>query len=630
MQPATPATFKNVTTASSIAAAFWERAAETPDAPVYRYAVASSTSATRIWRSETYASCSVKIARLAHFLADIGVGVGTPVAILSNTRPEWMIADMAIQTLGAVTVSIYQSLPAHEVGFILYDSGASVLLIENEEQAQKLWQLYSGPCPIPAREDLPASEAKIELTNIVTFEPLLDLLSTPVPAIPFDAIVDDASEIDTPPPLPALTRESLSSIVYTSGTTGPPKGVLQSHGNHLTNVAQVAESGVFLLDGSLFLYLPLAHSFARLAYYVGFLTSAWLVLPAVTDHHSSRIDLASIARDMSEGSPSVVPSVPRLFEKIASMVKVRGNQHTVLRVTLRNAERVYAIRAAGGSPSLWQRLLYKLCTPVRAMMKEKLFGTRFSHGISGGAKLDPGVNRFFEALGVTVCEGYGLTETCVATHVNLPNNHLIGSVGPALAGVEVRITPEDGEILLRGPNVTRGYHNRRRATAEAWDAEGWFHSGDIGRVDENGFLYITDRKKELIITAGGKKVAPQGIEGLFKRHPFVSHAFLYGEGRPYCVMLLTLNEHETRAMMQDRGITVTAETQLAHLEPVQQLVATAVEQTNQELASYETIKRFILLKEDFTIENGLLTPTLKMKRKLIVARYSSEIESLYA
>lgn len=629
MQSDSPTTFANVASASSIAAAFWQRAAATPEGPVYRYAVAPSATGTRIWHTEGYASCAAKVARFAHHLKKIGVGVGTPVAILSNTRPEWMIADMAIQSLGAVTVSIYQSLPAHEVGFILYDSRATVLLIENEEQAQKVWQLYSGPCPIPEREDLPASEAKIELTHIVTFEQLDTPVSTPVLAVRFESIVNDSQYPTTPPPLPALSREDLASIVYTSGTTGPPKGVLQSHGNHLTNVAQVAESGVFLLDGSLFLFLPLAHSFARLAYYVGFLTSAWLVLPAVIDHRSSKVDLASVARDMTAGAPSVVPSVPRLFEKIASMVRVRSSERTVLRLTVRNAEQVYAIRAAGGSPSLGQRILHALCAPVRKLMKETLFGSNFSHGISGGAKLDPGINRFFEALGILVCEGYGLTETCVATHVNLPTRRCIGSVGPALTGVEVRITPADGEILLRGPNVTRGYHNRPRATAEAWDAEGWFHSGDVGRVDESGFLYITDRKKELIVTAGGKKVPPQSIESLFKRYPFVSHAFLYGEGRPYCVMLVTLNDPETRAMLRARGITVTRDTPLTQLEPAQQLVATAVEQINQELASYETIKRFTVLEEDFTIENGLLTPTLKMKRKVIVARYSAEIEALY-
>lgn len=621
--------YDNVVRAASIAEAFWSRCSQNPDAPLYKYAVAPSATGARVWRNETYATVAPSIARIAAYLASLGVGVGTPVAIVSHTRPEWALADIAIQSLGAVTVSVYQSLPWHEVGYILYDSKATIVVIENEEQAQKIQQLRTTPCPIPEREAFPASEELLQIAHVISFEKL----DTDVGAVVIDQLVQDESLPSAPPPLPAVDREGVASIVYTSGTTGPPKGVPQTNGNHLTNVRQAAEVGVFVLDGTLFLYLPLAHSFARLAYYIGFLTSAALVFPAVVDHKSSKVDLSSVARDIREGAASVIPSVPRLFEKMAAALQARaagrGLQQKILALCIRNAQAVYAARQSNQTPGILQRIIYDGLAPVRAKVKAQLFGNTFSHGISGGAKLDPTVNRFFDALGILVCEGYGLTETCVATHVNLPARRKISTVGPALRDVEVRIAPEDGEILLRGPNVTRGYLNRPQATTEAWDADGWFRTGDIGTLDAEGFLSITDRKKELIVTAGGKKIAPQGVEALFKRYPFISQAFLYGEGKPYCVMLFTINDLETRAMLTEQGIDLTPDTKLSQVDSLRKLVAHAVDRANSELSSYETIKRYTILDEDFTIENGLLTPTLKMKRKSIRTQHLALIESLY-
>ena len=390
---------------------------------------------------------------------------------------------------------------------------------------------------------------------------------------------------------------------------------------------------MFLLNGSLFLYLPLAHSFARLAYYVGFLTSTSLVLPAIADRRTSRIDLQSTAKDLQEGAPSVLPSVPRLFEKMAAALQTKasgsGIGNHLMRLTISNAQRVYTKKERGEPASIFDQVMYNGLASIRATIKSRLFGANFSHGISGGAKLDPEVNRFFDALGITICEGYGLTETCVATHVNLPGQRKIGSVGPALDGVEVKICPDDQEIALRGPNITHEYLHRPTATKEAWDSEGWFHTGDIGKLDEDGFLYITDRKKELVITAGGKKISPQMVEGLFKRYPFISNSLYFGDGKPHCVMLFTLNEIELRTILRNRGVHYTAETPLNSLAETQALVRTAVDEANSKLASFESIKRFAILGEDFSIENGLLTPTMKMKRKAIVAKHRETLEGLY-
>lgn len=620
-----------ITSATSLGDAFWKKVASEPDSILYRYAIASSADATRIWRSETYLSVSQKVARLANYLASKGVSVGTPVAIMSNTRPEWMLVDIAVQTLGGIAVSIYQSLHAAEAGFIMHDSGARIVAVENDEQAQKITWLRTNACPIPAREEIAETSAHVPIDTIISFEPLTVLEGIPV----VNAIVEDKTISPIPPAVPdTVVRSSVASYVYTSGTTGPPKGVIQTHGNHLANIAQAFESGVFAEDGSLFLFLPLAHSFARLIYYVGFLTSASLVLPAITDHKTSKLDLASTARDIREGSATVVPSVPRLFEKMASTIlarsKSKGLQPFILRVCLGNALRMQRARESRGPIWFFDRLLFKILAGIRLKVRRQLFGPNFRHAISGGARLDPGVNRFFDALEISICEGYGLTETCVATHVNRPDNRRIGSVGPAFKHVEVKLAEDDGEIWLRGPNVTQGYLNRPQATREAWTSDGWFKTGDVGMVDGNGFLFITDRKKELVITAGGKKIPPTAIEGTFKRSSFISHAFLYGDGRPYCVMLFTLNEIELRGILSAEGVSIPPGEKLSGHEAVISKIEKAVERVNKDLASYETIKKFAILDEDFTIENGLLTPTMKMKRKVIVARHLSVIESLYA
>jgi long-chain acyl-CoA synthetase len=283
-----------------------------------------------------------------------------------------------------------------------------------------------------------------------------------------------------------------------------------------------------------------------------------------------------------------------------------------------------------GKPlGLIDSIIFTALDSVRKKVSAQLFGPNFKHAISGGARLDPEVNKFFDALGMTICEGYGLTETCVATHVNLPEKRRIGSVGPVFKWVETLISPEDSEIWLRGPNVTQGYLNRPSATADAWTRDGWFKTGDVGRVDEDGFLFITDRKKELVITAGGKKIPPTELEGVFKRYPFVSHAFLYGDGKPYCVMLFTVNDLELRAQLQAERVIIAPEDKLATHPVVLKKFERAVSTANESLASYETIKRFAVLDEDFSIENGLLTPTLKMKRRLIVQRHSKVIDALY-
>jgi long-chain acyl-CoA synthetase len=541
-----------------------------------------------------------------------------------------MLADMACQTLGAIAVSVYQSLTAIETGFILADSGAEVVFIENEEQAEKISWLLANSCPIPAREAAPQTEVKLRLSTVISFEKIDSLENSEF----IGDVLRDPSLPVTPPRIPAsLSRLSVASYVYTSGTTGPPKGVIQTHGNHLANIEQAAHSGVFSNHGSLFLYLPLAHSFARLIYYIGFISTPSLALPAVVDRRSSKLDLSSIARDIREAGATVVPSVPRLFEKMASVLKGRAKGRSIsariLALCLKNSAFVQSRRERGLSLGILNEVVFRAMVGIRAKISAQLFGAHFSHAISGGAKLDPEVNRFFEGLGIVICEGYGLTETCVATHVNLPARRRIGSVGPAFEGVEVHLAPNDNEIWLRGPNVTQGYLNRPLATRDSWTEDGWFKTGDVGRIDDDGFLFITDRKKEIIVTAGGKKIAPSAIEGRFKAFPFISHAFLHGEGRPFCVLLVTLNEQELFAELGANGYSPRNDLSPEEDPVVRKLIDSSVESVNRALPSFEQIKNHAIINGDFTIENGLLTPTLKMKRKVISERFSKDIDNLY-
>ena len=626
----TPSRYVHVETSQSLGEAFLNLAAATPSATLLRYPTASSADAVRIWHTLSYSVATENIARIAHFLKGLGVVVGTPVAIVSNSRTEWMLTDMAIQILGGITVSIYQSLPPSEIGFILHDSGARIVCIENQEQFDKISWLQSNHCHIPARESLPEDSVRIPFNHIISFEPVTSPLEIPT----ISSVIKNKSLSPIPPAIPAeLSRSSTSSYVYTSGTTGPPKGVIQSHGNHLCNVFQAATCGVFGGDVELFLYLPLAHSFARLIYHAGFITSTSLSLPAVIDHKTSKLDLSSVARDLREANPEVLPSVPRLFEKMASAIKTKaagaGLQSLLLKLCLKNAAIIQKSTETGKDEFLHNRFAYTIFKPIRKKILTQLFGSRFRHAISGGARLDPTVTRFFDGLGAMICEGYGLTETAVATHVNVPDTRRIGSVGKSFPQVEVSISEVDGEISIRGPNVAHGYLHRPDATRTAWSSDGWFRTGDVGHVDDDGFLYITDRKKELVITAGGKKIPPSAIEGLFKGSSFISHAFFYGEGKPYCVALLTLNDIEIRATLENRNVSLDSEVPLSTHPFVLSEVNRIVKDVNHNLASYESIKKFYILDEDFTIENGLLTPTLKMKRKKIVERYAEQLESLY-
>lgn len=612
---------------SNLPAAFFAIAAQEPERAVYAQAF-TLPSGEREWRSASYRAVRERILKLGAFLRSRGVMPGDRVAIVSNTRPEWLEADLAILSIGGVVVSVYQSLTAHDIGYILFDSGATVVFAENQEQVDKIVKLLAEPCAIPAHEDRPASEVRTTVRLVIAFEAV-----APNPlVVGWEGVIAETPTPAGPPQaMDTIARGVLATLVYTSGTTGPPKGVMQTHGNHLSNIRQVHQAEMFRDDFTLFLFLPLAHSFAKLIGYIGFLTPATLRFPAIIDRTSSRADPTSISRDIREAQADVLPVVPRLLEKIEEGVMNRtlaGGIGRVLGRAIAAAKVVFRAKQERRVAPLATRLVYRVTAPLRRKVRRTLFGDRFRYAISGGAKLPVETAEFFAALGVEVLEGYGLTETCVATNVNRTGRAKIGSVGPVVAkDLEVRIEP-DGEISFRGPNVTSGYYKRPTATKAAWDDEGWFHTGDLGSIDHDGFLSIVGRKKEIIVTAGGKKIPPEGIEQKLKASRYISQAVLMGEGKPYCVALVTLNPPEVRAHFASLGVAFGGE--LHADERVRALVWRDVSGVNATLASFESVKKIHILPEEMTIENGLLTPTFKVKRKAVANRYLAEYEALYS
>ncbi|MCO6430588.1 MAG: long-chain fatty acid--CoA ligase [Deltaproteobacteria bacterium] len=620
----------------NLAAAFLAMAKSHPLKPVYKYGKISDSDyhsgkdahlIERSWVAVTYSEVQARVEQLSRYLASCGVKRGDRVAIISNSRGEWLEADMAILLLGGIVVSVYQSLPAHDVGYILFDAQCRVVLAENSEQLEKIEHLRENPCAIPATEERPASSEQLSFDKVIVFEetPKREGVISLKDALREGENLPAAEAADT-------SREDLASLVYTSGTTGPPKGVMQTHGNHLSNVRQAYQAGLYDDSTSLMLVLPLAHSFAKLMGYIGFLTGATLRFPAVASRSSSRLAPLSVSRDLHECGAQLFPLVPRLLEKMKEGIQQRalgsGLEALLLRAALKSAEAVYHARQEKRKVPILSGLIFRLTGFLRDKIKRKIFGPEFRYIVSGGAKLPETVAVFFDSLGIEILEGYGLTETCVATNVNRLRNKKIGTVGPLLASdIELKLA-SDGEILFRGPNIAKGYYNRPSATAAAWDADGWFHTGDLGQIDRDGFLSITGRKKEIIVTAGGKKIAPEAIEQRFKAISFISQIVLIGEARPYCVAVITLNKEgaAVAGSVSDPDALIErlrSESQLARA------IWAEFEKVNADLASFETVKKVLIVKDEFTVENGFLTPTFKIKRAVVQKRFEDALENLY-
>jgi len=573
------------------------------------------------WSEVTWEASANRVREIAAGLLTVGVEEGDRVALLSSTRPEWVEVDLAILAIGAVTVPIYQSTLPPECGYILWDSDARVAVVENHQQAAKVRTTATQGVVV----DGMATKSVVETVIVIEQNAADGNGEVTLEALQARGRGQSAAlgpEVERR--IAARQRDDVATIVYTSGTTGPPKGVVQTHGNHLASLEAVAKLGLAREGDVDFLFLPLAHSFARMLEYLG------LYIGTVTAFAQS---IDTLAADMAEARPDYVPAVPRVFEKIyARILTTRESSGFVKRSVFDAALAVgrrWSAHIQGNQPvPPTLKLLHSVAHRLVYQKIHQVLGGRVRYLVSGGAPLSREIAEFFHAMGVLTLEGYGLTETTPVLSVNQPSAFKFGTVGRPLSGVEVRIA-EDGEIVARGPNVARGYHRRPLETAEAWDADGWFHTGDIGEIDEDGFLRITDRKKDLLKTSGGKYIAPQKIENALKNQPHVSQAVVIGDGRKYCVGLITLDAEAVRAWATTRSLSLGSDGDLHRHREVVELIGSEVAAVNRDLASFESIKYFRILPHDFTIEAGELTPSLKVKRKVVVDRYRDLIDAMY-
>ena len=549
--------------------------------------------------------------RISLGLGALGVQRGDRVGIMSENRPEWAITDWACLGGGMTDVPIYPTLPADQIVHPLNDSGAVALFVSTEAQAAKaasvraqfktVRTIISFASPAPAGADLTLDELVAKGT----------------------ALDSDAAAAAWKQGALAVQPNDLATLIYTSGTTGLPKGVMLTHDNIASNV-RASQERVPLVGGEVALsFLPLSHIFERMGDYLFFSCG-------VSIAYAESID--TVPFNLSEVRPHFAMSVPRLFEKMYARVlenAVSGGpvKARIFAWARDVADRWADERLAGREPGGFLAWQYGLAQKlVFSKLKERT-GGRLKYFVSGGAPLAPSINKFFYAAGLTILEGYGLTETSPVIGVNSPDAFRIGSVGKPVAGVEVRIA-EDGEILTKGPHVMKGYYNRPDATAEAIDADGWFHTGDIG-VLEDGFLRITDRKKDIIVTAGGKNIAPQPIENRIKLNKYVSQAVMIGDKRKYPVVLVVPNWDNLEKWAALKNIIWTERRQLLEMPTIQAKMDKEVRKQLDGLASFETPKKVGLLEHDFSIERGELTPKLSVKRKVVDASYKTLIDSLY-
>jgi long-chain acyl-CoA synthetase len=562
------------------------------------------------WQSISGNEMLRRIAGLAKVLAELGIQSGDRVALFAPNCPEWHIADLAVQGLGAVTVPIYFHESCDRLTYILSDSGARIIFTAGEDQARRIDECRKD---LPGVEQVICAAAPKDLRGaILRYESLIERAGDPEVA----GYRSEAAEV---------TSEQLATIIYTSGTTGEPKGVMLNHAN-LTSNALAVDSEFDLLPSDLALsLLPLAHIYERTIDY-GYLFRG---LPIAYVEK-----METVAEALLEVKPTIVAAVPRFYEKIYAKIIEQGHREAGLKrkifdAAIRIANEAVPWRAYGKHASLGLRLRWHIADRLVYSKIRQGVGGRISRFSSGGAPLAPELAEFFWSVGLPVYQGYGLTETSPVVTFNSPKANKVGTVGRPIAGVQVRIA-DDGEILVKGPCVMQGYYHKPDQTREVFTPDGWFSTGDIGRVDEDGYLIITDRKKELLKTAGGKFVAPAPIENLLKTSPFIANAMVVGDKRKFVSVLIVPNLVTIEASARKAQHEFSTSAQMLSDPWVRDLIAQEIERRTASLAQYEKPKRFALLEHDFTYNNGELTYTLKMKRRVIEQRYADVIARLYA
>jgi long-chain acyl-CoA synthetase len=558
------------------------------------------------WVDVSYAEVGEVVSEIGRGLIDLGLEPGDRVSILCSTRPEWTYADFAVSAAGLTVVPVYPTNSAGECEWVVGNSESRAVVCENAEQAAKI---------VEVRERLPALEHLIVIDASAETEA--------AGAIPLDALrergrVRDAAELEAR--AAAVQDGDAYTFMYTSGTTGPPKGCVLTHGNYRSVLDMVQRRGGIGGSGDdvVYLFLPLAHAFALLVQLGAFDAGATIAYWGG--------DTKQIIGELSEVQPTYLPSVPRIFEKLYSLVTAHGDPELIAGATKVGLE-VRRLQAAGEPVPAelqehYDRAEESLFKNVRAA-----FGGRLREAVTGAAPISKEILEFFYACGVPVMEGYGMTETATVATNSTPEQHRFGSIGKPLPGVEIRIA-EDGELLVKGANIFHGYYKNDDASFGAVE-DGWLHTGDLGSVDADGFVYITGRKKDIIITAGGKNLTPANLENDLKQTRWVSQAVMHGDRRPYPVMLITLDEEEIVPWAQQQGIDDTSIPALAEHPAVRELIQGLLDEANARYAPVEQIKKFFILDHDLSQETGELTPTLKVKRNVVNERFAERFEALY-
>ncbi|MEU6505127.1 AMP-dependent synthetase/ligase [Streptomyces sp. NPDC046942] len=606
----------------SVAALFLERVAATPDAEAYRYPVPpASGQGPDDWKSLSWAQAAERVYAIAAGLIELGLEPEQRVALASSTRAEWILADLGIMCAGGATTTIYPQTNADESAFILSDSESRVLIAEDAAQAAKA---------VEKRAELP------ELTKVVVIDPAGVETDDWVTTLA-ELEQRGAAYLEKHPQLikervGAITKDQLATLIYTSGTTGRPKGVRLPHDNWAYMAKAIAATGLVTIDDVQYLWLPLAHVFGKV------LTSGQIEVGHVTAV-DGRVD--KIIENLPVVQPTYMAAVPRIFEKVYNGVAAKAREggpakykifqwaaevsREYAKVTQDNFRRTGTHAAPFGLAAK-----HKVAdTLVYAKLREA-FGGRLRACVSGASALAPEIGYFFAGAGIHILEGYGLTESSAASFVNPGEAYRTGTVGKPLPGTEVRIA-DDGEILLRGPGIMQGYHKLPEKTAEVLESDGWFHTGDIGELSPDGYLRITDRKKDLIKTSGGKYVAPAEVEGQFKAVcPYVSNILVHGADRNYCTALIALDEIAIAEWAKENGLEGKPYAEIVAAPQTVEMVDGYVRELNAGLQKWQTIKKFRLLPRDLDVEHGEITPSLKLKRPVVEREYKHLIDEMYA
>jgi len=595
---------------TSIAQLLATRVHDTPDREAYRYPVGEQ------WRSMTWRQTGERVKAIAAGLLGLGLHREDRVGILCNTRVEWLLCDLGILSAGGATTTVYPSSTAEECAFILADSETRYAFVEDIKQLDKL-RAHKGEMPrlvkcilidgaAPARDgDWVMTLAELEQRG-------------------GEVLAEDPRRVDEV--VAGIQGSHLATLIYTSGTTGKPKGVRLLHECWAYCADAIDAVKLWGRDDVQYLWLPMSHSFGKV-----------LMAGHIASGSVTAVDgrIPKLVDNLAEVKPTIMAAVPRIFEKVYNRIVETARQGSpmkrrIFEWALATGKQVSQIRQHGREPTGLLALKMRLADRLVFDRVKQRFGGRVRYFISGSAPLSREIAEFFHACGVLILEGYGLTETSAASFVNRPNKFAFGSVGMPMPGTEVKLAPEDSEILIKSPGVMEGYHNLPEATAEALTKDGWLRTGDIGEVDAKGFLRITDRKKDLIKTSGGKYIAPQAIEGKLKATcPYISQVIVHGDKRNFVTALVTLDEEATMKWAKDRGLNGKGYSEVVQLPEVKQLLAPYFDEVNKSLAKYETVKQFAILPKDLSVDEGELTPSLKVKRKVVEKKYAAMLDKMY-